>query len=86
MELPVVASSVHGIPDIVVDGSTGLLVPPGNVDALAGALERLVSDPAMRTRMGAAGRDIAVRRYRWQDNTAQMERLYRHALDAFTVA
>jgi glycosyltransferase involved in cell wall biosynthesis len=54
--LPVVASEVGGIPEIVVDGETGLLVPPGDADALAGALRRLLDDPELRRRLGAAGR------------------------------
>jgi glycosyltransferase involved in cell wall biosynthesis len=53
---PVVASAVGGIPDLVVDGETGLLVPPGDPKALRAALERLLGDPALRRRMGQAGR------------------------------
>jgi glycosyltransferase involved in cell wall biosynthesis len=76
MGLPVVASRVHGIPDVVVHGKTGLLVPPGDAAALAGAIERLARDTALRTEMGRAGRRFVGERYRWQDNAAQMERLY----------
>jgi glycosyltransferase involved in cell wall biosynthesis len=54
--LPVVASCVGGIPELVVDGETGLLVPPGDPSRLAAAIERLVEDPALRDRLGAAGR------------------------------
>jgi glycosyltransferase involved in cell wall biosynthesis len=54
--LPVVATAVGGIPELVVDGETGLLVPPGDPDALADALRRLVDDPELRQRFGAAGR------------------------------
>jgi glycosyltransferase involved in cell wall biosynthesis len=53
---PVVASAVGGIPELVQDGVTGLLVPPGDVDALRSALERLLADPILRRRMGRAGR------------------------------
>ncbi len=84
MELPVVASRVHGIPDVVADGGTGLLVPPGDVGALAEAIGRLVSDAGLRTAMGRAGRAFVEQRYRWEDNVAQMERLYQHALAPFT--
>ena len=85
MELPVVASRVHGIPDVVVDGETGLLVPPGNVEALAAAIERLARDAGLRRKMGRAGRSFVEERYRWEDNAAQMERLYGD-LVAFTQA
>jgi glycosyltransferase involved in cell wall biosynthesis len=51
---PVVASNVGGLPDVVVDGETGFLVPPGDVAALRQALERLLGDSPLRERMGAA--------------------------------
>jgi len=54
--LPVVASSVGGVPELVVDGETGLLVPPDDPHALAAAIERLLDDSALRRRLGAAGR------------------------------
>jgi glycosyltransferase involved in cell wall biosynthesis len=76
MELPVIASNIHGIPDVVRDGVTGLLVPPRDVDAIADAVVRLLEDPAFRQRMGAAGREFVRQEYRWQDNIALMERLY----------
>jgi glycosyltransferase involved in cell wall biosynthesis len=55
--LPVVSSRVGGVPELVVDGETGLLVPPGDPEALAVALGRLVADPGLRRRLGAAGRE-----------------------------
>lgn len=57
--LPVVASRVGGVPDIVDDGVNGLLVPPGDVDALAGGLWSLYRDSARRRRMGEAARRTA---------------------------
>lgn len=54
--VPVVATPVGAVEDIVVDGETGLLVPAGDVDALAGALTRLVGDAALRQKLGAAGK------------------------------
>ncbi len=76
MELPVVASDIHGIPDVVLDGTSGLLVPPADARALADAIARLAGDAALRRTMGAAGRAYVERDYRWQDNAALMERLY----------
>jgi glycosyltransferase involved in cell wall biosynthesis len=54
--LPVVATDVGGVAESVVHGQTGLLVPAGNVTALAAALERLVDDEQLRRRLGTAGR------------------------------
>jgi glycosyltransferase involved in cell wall biosynthesis len=55
-ELPVVASGVGGLAELVVDGETGILVPPGDSSALAAALGRLVEDRELRRSLGAAGR------------------------------
>ena len=53
---PVVATDIPGCREAVVDGQTGFLVPPRNPEALAGALAKLISDPALRASLGAAGR------------------------------
>jgi len=53
----VVATSVGGLPDMVVDGETGLLVPPGDPRALRAAIDRLVAEPELRERLGAAARE-----------------------------
>jgi glycosyltransferase involved in cell wall biosynthesis len=53
---PVVASAVGGVPDIVRDGETGLLVPPGDAIALANAVARLAADPPAARAMAARGR------------------------------
>jgi glycosyltransferase involved in cell wall biosynthesis len=52
---PVVATHVNGVPEVVVDGVTGILVPPGDPVRLAGALLDLIRDPELRRQMGAAG-------------------------------
>ena len=69
--LPVVAADVRGPAEQVIPEVTGLLVPAGDASALAMALRRLVADPALRARMGAAGRARAVERY---DETKVLER------------
>jgi phosphatidylinositol alpha-1,6-mannosyltransferase len=60
--VPVVASDVAGVREAVVDGVTGLLVPPGDPDALAGRIEELLADPARRKELGDQGRVHAERR------------------------
>jgi len=61
--LPVVAADVGGVAEAVLDGQTGLLVPPSDPKALAEALERLLRDEAFRRRLGAAGRRRARREF-----------------------
>lgn len=62
--VPVVASAVSGIPEVVVDGETGWLVPPEDPEALAGALEEVLADAPEARRRGAAGRRRIEERYR----------------------
>jgi glycosyltransferase involved in cell wall biosynthesis len=61
--LPAVASQVGGIPEVVQDGTTGLLVPPRDPEALARAIGRLLDDPEARERMGRAGRRAVEERF-----------------------
>jgi glycosyltransferase involved in cell wall biosynthesis len=75
--LPVIASRMGGLPEVVLDGKTGLLVPPGDVDALAFAISRLLADPALRAQMGQAGRQFVLEHYRWEDNAKLMEEIYK---------
>jgi glycosyltransferase involved in cell wall biosynthesis len=77
---PVVASAVGGLLDLVVDGETGLLVPPGDVDALRGALQRLLADRELRRRMGQAGRARAGERFSWETATRATVEAYETAL------
>ena len=72
----VVASRVGGIPEVVSDGETGLLVPPDDPAALAGALNALVGDPGRAGAMGAAGRKRAVAEFGWDAIAAQTVGLY----------
>jgi glycosyltransferase involved in cell wall biosynthesis len=60
---PVVATAVGGTPELVVHGETGLLVQPGDVDALAAALAQLLADPEHARRMGEAGRERVQREF-----------------------
>ena len=61
--LPIVATAVGGIPEAVIDGETGLLVPADGADALAGALRRLQADPALRSALGGRARARAMARF-----------------------
>lgn len=70
--LPVVAPRLEAIPEIVSDGESGLLVPPGDADALARAIGELVGDPVRARLMGAAGRARAAERFGWDRVAARM--------------
>jgi glycosyltransferase involved in cell wall biosynthesis len=61
--LPVIASRAGGVPELVEDGASGLLVPPGDVDALAAAIERLAGDGALRAALGESARERVVDRF-----------------------
>ncbi|HEX6308364.1 MAG TPA: glycosyltransferase family 4 protein [Longimicrobiales bacterium] len=61
----IIASRLGQIGEVLEDGATALLVPPGDGAALAAAIGRLVGDPALRARLGAAAREAAVRDYSW---------------------
>lgn len=73
---PVVAFRGGGMPEIVLDGETGLLVDNADVDGLARALGRLLADPGRRERMGAAGRRHAVG-FAFERHVARLDALYR---------
>jgi glycosyltransferase involved in cell wall biosynthesis len=76
----VVATAVGGVPDVVDDGRTGILVEPGNAAALAAALGHLARDPTERLRLGAAARREVERRFSPERLVDDIDRLYREAL------
>jgi starch synthase len=82
-ETAVVASAVGGILEVVEDGRTGLLVPPGRPDALADALNRLLADPDLARTMGQAGRRRVEAHFAWAAIAERTEQVYRDAIDEF---
>lgn len=73
-ELPVVTTSIAGIPELVRPGA-GVLVPPGDLDALVDALESLCGDPGLRHRVGAAGRLAVLEQHRAEQNAVLLRDL-----------
>lgn len=78
--LPVVTTTVSGGPEIVVEGETGHLCPPGNPSALAAALEGLLDAPERAAEMGVAGRIRAERLFDLETNVASLRALFEEAL------
>lgn len=76
---PVVGSRSGGVPDAVIDGQTGLLVPEGDVEATADAIVRLLSDSDLSSRLGRAGQERA-REFSWETCAQRLEGVYQDAL------
>ena len=76
---PVIAAKIGGLPEIVEDGQTGILVAPGDPDALRAAIERLLEDRALAARMGSAGRE-RVKAFHASAVVGQIEALYREVV------
>jgi glycosyltransferase involved in cell wall biosynthesis len=74
--LPVVATTVGGLPELVEDGHTGLLVPPLDPEAFSKALRRLIADPKLRQSMGSAGRNRAIKKFSVRSMVAKIESIY----------
>jgi len=76
---PAVGSQSGGVPEAVVDGLTGLLVPEGDVKATADAIVRLLSDPDLSGRLGRAGQE-RTREFSWEAYAQRLERVYKDVL------
>ena len=77
MQLPVVTTPVSGIPELVRHGENGLLVPEGDAQALALALEQLLQDEPLRHRLGRRGRKTVVQEYDIRSTAASLARIFR---------
>jgi glycosyltransferase involved in cell wall biosynthesis len=78
---PVVATRVGGIPEVVSDGETGLLVPSDDDEALAAALDRLLSDPGLAGRMGSTGKTVAEERFQSKQTAREVEEIYQASVN-----
>jgi len=78
----VVATTTGGLPEVVAQGETGLLVPPGDVESLAAAVVSLLEDRVQREQMGRSGKARAQDRFSLDASVAQMEQLYGEVLGA----
>jgi glycosyltransferase involved in cell wall biosynthesis len=79
--LPVISSDIGPMPEVVQDGETGNLVPPGDVGTLAEAMSRLAAEPDAAARMGAAGRDAFLQRFTIDRFREGLGEIYRRAVE-----
>ena len=78
---PVVATAVGGVVDVVTDGVTGILVPPGDPARLAGALRMLEADPLLRIRLGETGREAVREKFHQEIVIGELSALYETLAD-----
>ena len=78
--LPVIASRVGGIPETLQHEKGGLLIEPGNSEAIIGAVRKLAADPVRRQSMSEYNRRLAVNEFGWNRIAEQYEKLYRKIL------
>lgn len=86
MDVPVVASDVGGVRELVEDGVTGLLIPPGAPDRIAAALRRLLDDPAFAAGLASAGKRVVFETFSFDRRVRTEEALYDEVLDAWHAA
>jgi len=77
---PVIVSNVGGLPEVVKDGVTGIVVPPKDPDETANAIEKLILDQDLSKQMGLNGRERVKKLYNWDDNVQQMIQIYKDIL------
>ena len=80
LQLPSVATRIGGIPELIRDGTDGLLVTPCNPAELACAIARLMDDPSLRRKLAAAGRARVEEKYRLATNVTHLAEIFRHRL------
>lgn len=80
MKVPVIATSVGGLPEVIDDGKTGILVPPGDVGALYGALEYLIENQQVRIQMGKKGRKRVLGKFTIEENVRKTEEVFLNVL------
>ena len=79
--LPVVATRVGGVPEVCIDGETGIMVEPNDPNMLARAIVELASNPQKRHEMGRKGRQFVIDHYVWKNNVEAMLRHFQFLLE-----
>ncbi len=78
----IIASNIGQIRNVIEEGSNGLLVPPGDIEALTAAFEKLIVNPRLRSSLGEHAREDAVKHYSWDDYILRLEQLYASILNS----
>lgn len=81
--LPVIATEVGEVPQIVANGETGILIKPKDVDGLVSAIEKLIAEPLLAKKMGEAGRKRIEQKYSWEVICDKLEKAYRDVVERF---
>jgi glycosyltransferase involved in cell wall biosynthesis len=84
MEIPCVSTFIAGIPELIDSGENGILVPAADAEALAQAIERLIRDPELRTRLAGAGRRKVIESYNLRANAERLAELFRRRVGVET--
>ena len=82
VETPVIGTNLEGVPELIADGETGLLVPPRNPEAMAQAILRMVENPTRAKAMARAGRKLVEARFSTAIKLERTLALYRRLLEA----
>lgn len=84
-EVPVIATNVGGLPEVIEDGVTGIIVPKADARSAAEGIEMLYLNPSMRIEMGKSGRERVKQLYDWENNLQQMVEIYRKMVKSYDV-
>jgi glycosyltransferase involved in cell wall biosynthesis len=74
--IPVVVSRIGGLPEVIIDGTTGFLTNPMDEKDIAEYLYKLVIDEGLRKTMGKSGREFVIKNYEWKENAGRLEKIY----------
>lgn len=80
MGVPIVASNSGGVPEIIEEGVSGILMPPRDGPALAAGLQKLIEAPELRRRLAQTGREVVARRFRFEDYIDRLEGIYQEGM------
>jgi glycosyltransferase involved in cell wall biosynthesis len=82
LKTPIVATSVGGVPEVITDGRTGILIPPKDVDALANAILNLANDNQERKTLAQQGFDMVKSEFTFEKQSEELTHIYRGVLNA----